>query len=400
MSTNFPTSFDDSTSIPVESAGTPLSTNHVNSHTNLRSAILAIETIIGITASAVTSTFTYILSEVTGGDKAVGKTATQTITNKTLTSPIISSPTINIPSGATGDTYYNGGSGVLTRLAISTNGFILKIVAGVPAWVAETVTVNATTTLAGIVELATSTEITNGTATGGSGASLAITPDQLALSSPTFNGVNLTGLIKTKVFTSFESVGRFTKTITGAGQGNFNTTGYVTIVGGSGVGSINLVMKVVGKASTLYLGSPVFTCIVECVNLTLASGTASSFFGLGEPTVATAGHTYTVGHTGFKILKTGGVATLYATQADGTTENVSSALTTLVDTDTLELMLKINGTSSVDYWYRKNGGSLSSATNLTSNMPSGTSQSMHFSNSDNNADFHFDLTVLSASYER
>jgi hypothetical protein len=189
MSTNFPTSLDDSTSIPVESAGTVLATNHVASHTNLRSAILAIEAIIGITASAVTTTFTYILSEITGGDTAVGKSATQSISNKTYVAP-----KFNITSHATGDIYYDGGSGVLARLGIGTVNYILKVVAGVPAWVAETVTVNATTSVAGILELATASEITAGTATGGSGAPLAVTPDGLASSAPTFDGSNLTNI--------------------------------------------------------------------------------------------------------------------------------------------------------------------------------------------------------------
>lgn len=53
---------------------------------------------------------------------------------------------------------------------------------------------NASTTVAGIGELATSAEITAGTATGGTGAPLIITPDNLVGSTPVFNGSGLTNI--------------------------------------------------------------------------------------------------------------------------------------------------------------------------------------------------------------
>lgn len=49
-------------------------------------------------------------------------------------------------------------------------------------WVAPTGSSDATTSVKGVSELATSTEIDNGTATGGTGAGLSVSPDQLALS--------------------------------------------------------------------------------------------------------------------------------------------------------------------------------------------------------------------------
>lgn len=191
----YPTSLDTTSTIPVETNTTPLSTNHVANHTAMQTAIIAIETKVGVDGSAVTTTHDYKLSEVTSTDKAVSKTATQTLTNKTLTSPVISNPTLNLTSGATGDMYYNGGSGVVTRLA-AVEGKIVKVVGGVPTMATETVTVNASTTVAGISELATAAEITAGTAIGGTGASLVVTPDALASSAPSFSGSNLTGVIK------------------------------------------------------------------------------------------------------------------------------------------------------------------------------------------------------------
>lgn len=62
---------------------------------NLQTETSAIKTLLGIIGSAVAGTFYFILSEITGSDKAVGKSATQTLTNKTLTSPAIVSPTLS-----------------------------------------------------------------------------------------------------------------------------------------------------------------------------------------------------------------------------------------------------------------------------------------------------------------
>lgn len=156
---------------------------------NLQTETSAIKTLLGTIGSVVSGTFYYLMSEITGSDKAVGKTATQTLTNKTLTSPVI-----NVGSDATGDIYYRN-AGVLTRLPIGTDNHILKVNGTVPNWEAETTTVDASTTVKGVVEAATSAEITAGTATGGTGAVLVVTPDALASSTPVFNGSGLTNVI-------------------------------------------------------------------------------------------------------------------------------------------------------------------------------------------------------------
>lgn len=61
----------------------------------------------------------------------VGTTDAQTLTNKTLTSPVI-----NVGSDATGDLYYRNSGGAFTRLGVTTNGYVLTLVAGLPAWAA------------------------------------------------------------------------------------------------------------------------------------------------------------------------------------------------------------------------------------------------------------------------
>lgn len=60
MSTPFPaTSLDTTTTLPTESANTPLSTNHVIAHTNLADAVIALETKVGVDSSAVATSLDY-----------------------------------------------------------------------------------------------------------------------------------------------------------------------------------------------------------------------------------------------------------------------------------------------------------------------------------------------------
>ena len=122
----------------------------------------------------------------------IGKDNTVTVTNKTLGS----GTAITLGSDAEGDTYYRNAAGVLVRLARGTDNYIMKMNGNVPNWEAETVNANGSTTVAGIFEAATSSEVTAGTATGGTGAALVVTPDALAASTPVFDGSGLTNVVK------------------------------------------------------------------------------------------------------------------------------------------------------------------------------------------------------------
>lgn len=90
--TNFPASID---SFVNAQNNTLAQEGHVARHNHITDAIFALETKVGADSSAVTSSLDYKLSGVTGSDKAVSKTGTETLTNKTITTPTITNPTVS-----------------------------------------------------------------------------------------------------------------------------------------------------------------------------------------------------------------------------------------------------------------------------------------------------------------
>lgn len=248
----------------------------------------------------------------------------------------------------------------------------------------------------GVSEEPTDAEMASGAATGGTGAKLAVTPAKLA----TRLGAGFTpmGVIMSTIF---ETAGRFT-TIHNSGTGTFNTNGVNldTTATGTRAAGITLAVGVAGvSVSNVFLGSPVFSCsfIVSALGTT-----GSAYFGLGAVTKDGSGHTYTTDHCGFKLLIADSVASLHATQGNGSAETASAALTTTsaANTDFIEVLLKVNGTSSVDYYWRKNGGSWSSATNLTATMPDTAAELIQFSVSNNATATQHVVNLNSASYTR
>lgn len=111
MAITYPTSLDslaNPTSTDLMDNATA-ALDHWTQHSDANDAIEALEAKVGVNGSAVTTSHDYKLSEVTSTDKAVGKTATQTLTNKTLTSPTITGATLTT-STVNGVTLSSSGS--------------------------------------------------------------------------------------------------------------------------------------------------------------------------------------------------------------------------------------------------------------------------------------------------
>lgn len=63
---------------------TLMATTHPADHNNVNRIVNALQVKSGVDGSAVNTTFDFKLGEISGGDKALGKSASQTITNKTI----------------------------------------------------------------------------------------------------------------------------------------------------------------------------------------------------------------------------------------------------------------------------------------------------------------------------
>ena len=85
-----------------------------------------------------------------------------------------------------------------------------------------------------------------------------------------------------------------------------------------------------------------------------------------------SGITFTKRGYGFKLIGASSVYTLSATNSDGTTETTTS-LGTLAVGDWVDLMAVFDGSTKVDYYWSKNGGTWSSVTTQTTNLPTSAS---------------------------
>lgn len=106
------------------------------------------------------------------------------------TSPTLTTPVINLGSDATGDVYYRNSGGTLSRLAVGTNGHVLKLASGLPSWAADSGTV---LTDSASLRTALSDETGTGWAVFANSPSI-VTP---AIASPSFTGTTtLAGIIE------------------------------------------------------------------------------------------------------------------------------------------------------------------------------------------------------------
>lgn len=207
--------------------------------------------------------------------------------------------------------------------------------------------------------------------------------------------------------TEFSTSGRHAQSTGSSGSITFSTFGVRLSTSTAGNSHASLEWYVTpATQGRIWDGSPEFSTSISIRNApNSGSNNGRAYIGLG--TLINSGGTsidFTGKHVGFKLLQTSAdTYSLYATQGDGSTETASSALTTVDDTPTsLELYLKINDLNSVDYYWRKDGGDWSSATNLTTNLPTtgDGSRSVHYIIIDEASSVNNEIEISGASYKR
>lgn len=172
---------------------------------------------------------------------------------------------------------------------------------------------------------------------------------------------------------AFESSSRYTATVVNVGTTSFGTSGGIINTSATGTSSAKLRTAPVQAQNNggMYTTFPAEFGVLA--QITVLGTDFQSFHGIGDITVDGSSVTYTSAHIGFKLVRSAsGDTSLYATQANGTTETASAALTTVVIDDFLELSIYLVSATSISYYWRKNGGAWSSATTLTTNAPTTT----------------------------
>lgn len=243
-------------------------------------------------------------------------TVAQTFQNKTITNSnnVLGGVTMTLGSDADGDTYYRS-SNVLTRLPKGTANQVLTMNAGATA------------------------------------------PEWKTPSGSSFTP-------KGVMATIFETAARFGVNHS-SGTATYDSGGVTLDTTSTGGRVANIILGMDGNNANIFTGSPMVT--VGCRVLSI--GTTGYFFlGIGLMTSITA----TANHIGFLIDIASGVATLKFSNANGTTQTLSAAITTLTNQDNLQVCFKKTSTTSIDFYYSLNGGAWSSATTHTTNIPTGS----------------------------
>lgn len=194
--------------------------------------------------------------------------------------------------------------------------------------------------------------------------------------------------ITMKSYTIMETAARFVTSVVGSGSIDFLTGNGV--LSGSGITASSSTNIRWNQTGNVFLGSPTFSCLVRIG----VAANASHYVGLGEP-LSGASHDFNLSHIGFKVV--GG--NLSATQANGTSET-TQVLTSVVASDDFDLILRMNGNTSVEYFFRKNNGTMSDAAILKTNIPTASSVILSYSLTNTGTTTDVTSRIYSTSYER
>lgn len=181
--------------------------------------------------------------------------------------------------------------------------------------------------------------------------------------------------ISTLISTSFEDIARFNNLKSGSAVTTFsNGVSVLTGATSSGYNDLQFYLGRTTAKTLAFKGNPKFSATFAWYNY--HPNAAQMYVGIGYVNGGATSNTWTNNHFGFKTTASSGIVSLYATQADGGTENASSALTTLAENDLIDVYAEMTSDTNVKYYWRKNGGAWSSATTLTSNIPASTESSV------------------------
>ena len=190
--------------------------------------------------------------------------------------------------------------------------------------------------------------------------------------------------------TIFETAARFIMSGTPPTVGQYGLAPATTNVAGSQSVCEWQLSSQTGVA--LFGGSPTFTCSVNGFTTTQPG---LIYVGIGNPSSAGA-YSSVLAQVGFKMVITGGVITLYGVQADNAAGQATGPLTTILSTDSVDLIAIMNGSTSVSYYWRKNGGARSVATTVVGNVPNVATNIMAFF-TDNQINNNFVICYVGAS---
>jgi len=168
--------------------------------------------------------------------------------------------------------------------------------------------------------------------------------------------------------TDFETLGRFNGAASGTGSRTLSIYGVELRTGTNSGSYANIGWMPQSINSKLFNGSPT---ISWSVSLSRFTGSGDAVVVLGMDSFFGTSFTYTGKHVGFRFQKSSGTVSLYATNGNGTAQTSTLLVSSVTAYDTYQLVVVMNGNSSIDFYYRVNDGSWSAKTTHTTNIPTG-----------------------------